>query len=510
MSAVPGAGRRSAITGALVLDALRERAEPATLVIEAGRITGVLAPGAAVGADTEKIDATGKLLIPGLINPHTHGHGAISKGLGDRWTLELSLVAGPWVAGNRSTEAKYLSAALGAAEMLLKGCTACYDLVYEFPVPSPEGLDAIGQAYFDSGMRAVIAPMIADRSFYDAIPGVFDALPPELQAMVGGFKLEPMERSLAACEAAFRGWAFPRERVRPAIAPTIPLHCSEPFMLACRDIATRHGIGMHMHLSESKVQAVAALRSYGKTLAAFVDDLGLLGPDFTGAHAIWMDRADYDRFAARGASLAHMPASNFRLGSGLAKVRAMLEAGVNVGVATDGCTSSDNLNLFEAMRLASFVSRAHGLPHGQWLSSREAFHMATIGAARAAGLQDLCGRIAPGFAADLVFIDLAHINYLPANDLLNQVVNVEDGTAVEHVMVDGRFAVRDRKLVSMDLEALRGRINDTAAALLEATQPLKRNADRISPHVAAFCRTLIEQAHPFNRYAGIPGQQAGQ
>ncbi|MFL6566595.1 MAG: amidohydrolase family protein, partial [Burkholderiales bacterium] len=131
-----------------------------------------------VPTGTKEIDARGKLLHPGLINAHMHGHGNLAKGMGDRWTLELLLTAAPWTNGHRSLEDKYLSTLIGAAEMLMKGCTACYDLVAEFPTPSAEGLEAVGRAYSDAGMRAVVAPMVADLSFFEAIPGLMEALPP--------------------------------------------------------------------------------------------------------------------------------------------------------------------------------------------------------------------------------------------------------------------------------------------------------------------------------------------
>lgn len=115
--------------------------------------------------DTATIfEAADRMAMPGLINAHSHGHGALAKGLGDQWTLELLLNAGPWINAGRMLEDKYLSAQLNAAEMVRKGCTAVYDLYAEFPVPSPEGMHAVASAYADVGMRAVIAPMVADRS----------------------------------------------------------------------------------------------------------------------------------------------------------------------------------------------------------------------------------------------------------------------------------------------------------------------------------------------------------
>src|SRR5262249_7961348 len=152
----------------------------ADLMIDGDTIAAVLAPGESVSADVKRIDATNSLLIPGLVNSHTHATVALGKALADRWSLELLLHAYSWTAGGRTAEMKYLSARVGALEMLRKGCTACYDLVAEIPAPSVEGINAVAQAYKDVGIRAAIAPMMADTTFYRAIPGLIEAMPPDL------------------------------------------------------------------------------------------------------------------------------------------------------------------------------------------------------------------------------------------------------------------------------------------------------------------------------------------
>src|SRR5919197_246825 len=149
------------IRGGRLLDVRGHRADPADLLIVGDTIREIGAPGLKAPADARTIDARGTLLHPGLINAHTHGHGNLAKGMGDRWTLELLLSAAPWITGNRNAEDKYLSTQLGAVEMVLKGCTACYDLSFEGPLPTVEGLNLVGQAYADVDMRAVIAPMVA-------------------------------------------------------------------------------------------------------------------------------------------------------------------------------------------------------------------------------------------------------------------------------------------------------------------------------------------------------------
>ena len=181
----------SILRGGRVLDIAAGTAEPADILVEDDTIREIGPPGSPAPADAVEIAAARRLLHPGLVNAHTHGHGNLAKGMGDRWPLELLLSAAPWITGNRTAEDKYLSTQLGAVEMVMKGCTACYDLSFEWPLPTAEGLALAGKAYADVGMRAVMAPMVADRSFYESIPGLMEALPRPLQEKVAELQLPP-------------------------------------------------------------------------------------------------------------------------------------------------------------------------------------------------------------------------------------------------------------------------------------------------------------------------------
>ena len=438
-----------------LLDIAAGIAEPGDILIEGDTIREIGPPGCAAPDGAIEISAARRLLHPGLVNAHTHGHGNLGKGLGDCWTLELLLAAAPWITGNRDAEDKYLSTQLGAVEMVLKGCTACYDLSFEWPVPTSEGLAQAAQAYADVGMRAVVAPMVADRSFYEAIPGLREALPPALQQRVDELRLPPTEATLSAIRGALRDWSFDRDQVRPAVAPTIPHHCSDAFISGCASLAQEFDIGLHSHVAKSKVQAVTGVRLYGHTQTAHLAALGVLGPQFTVAHGVWLDHDDMARLGDKGASIAHNPGSNMRLGSGLADARAMLERRVNLGIGTDGANCADNQNMYEAMRLASFVSKVQGPDWRRWLTTRDATLAATEGSARALGFAGKIGRIAPGYKADIVMLDLDHPNWLPFNDPVNQLVHTEDGTAVASVMIGGRLVVDNRRLTTVDLARMR-------------------------------------------------------
>lgn len=488
------------IRGGRVLDAeapAARRAEAADVLIEGETIREIGRPGLAAPEGATDIDAADRLLIPGLVNGHTHAHGALAKGMvEDRLPLEVFLVSAGALNGNRRLEDKYLTGLVSAVEMVRKGCTASFDMFTEFPLPTPEGVHAVARAYDDVGMRAVVAPMMADRTLYRARPGLMDALPEEFRARVEKIETAPHEESIAACRAIVESWPCDRARVRPAIAPTIPLHCSDEFLLACRDLAQEFDLGLQTHLAESKVQAVLGREKYGKTLTAHLDDLGLLGPGFSAAHAIWIDADDIRRLADAGASVSHNTMSNLRLGSGMAPARLMLDLGLNVAVGTDSTNTSDGQNLFEAARLAAYLSRVQQVDYGRWVSVEEAFAMATLGGARLLGFAGEIGRLAPGYKADVVFLDLGHINYVPLNDPLLQIVNGENGGAVDSVLIGGRLVLERGRMLTVDEAKLRADAEAAVARLNEANAANLELARAMEDVVGAFCIAQARKPYP--------------
>jgi cytosine/adenosine deaminase-related metal-dependent hydrolase len=342
--------------------------------------------------------------------------------------------------------------------------------------------------------------MLADRTFFEAIPGLMDTLTPAMQKDVEKLRLAPWKTSLANMDKAVRGWTLDRDQVRLAVAPTIPHHCSDEFIVACAAFAREHGLGLHSHVAESKVQAIVGLKRYGKTLTAHLDDLGALGANFTVAHGVWLDHDDMRRLGDQGASVSHNPGSNMRLGNGLADMRAMLDRRVNVGIGTDGANCSDNLNMYEAMRLASFVSKAQTPDCERWVTTGEVARAATEGSARALGFGDRIGRLAPGYKADIVFLDLAHVNWIPLNDAVNQLVHAEDGGAVHSVMIGGRMVVENRRVTTIDLPALAAEAEAARARLAGINAPTREICDRLAEVVGRFCPGLAHVPYHINRY----------
>ena len=433
---------------------------PRDILVRDGVIVAIGAAGMPAPDDAATIDASRRLLHPGLVNAHTHGHGNLARSMGDRITLELLLASAPHMSPYQSVEEKRVSATIGAAEMLLKGCTACYDLFVEFPLPTEEGIAAVAEAYAQAGMRAVIAPMMADMTLYEAIPGLMDALPPHLRSRGRAARTAAVAGDAGTDASDPAQLAADRAMVRPAVAPTIPLHCRDEFMIACRDLAAEFDVGIHTHLAESKVQAVVGARRYGRSLTAHIEQLGLLGPHFVAAHGVWLDEDDMRRHRRAWRIGGAQPGEQHAAGQRRRRCCGHARGGVNLAIGTDAATCNDNLNMYQSLHFAAAASHARGPDPTRWISAPQVFAAATIGSARALGFERI-GRIAPGYAADIVFLNLDAPTLIPLNEPVTQMVMGEDGTSVEDVMVGGRFVVRGRRLLTVDLPALAAR----AAAL---------------------------------------------
>ena len=221
------------------------------ILIEKDTIVEVVPPNSQAPENSTVIDAAGTLILPGLINAHTHGDVSLAKGLGDRWTLELLLNASPLTSEDFLLQDKSLAARLAAVEMVLHGCTACYDLFSDFPTPSLDSLEAVGKAYTEVGMRVVIAPLMADRTFWQAVPGMIDALPRNLKQKIEKIVTQPGDIVINAMRDAIIKWPYAQDPVYLGLAPTIPYHCDAAFFRSCRELADEFGVRIHSHIAES-------------------------------------------------------------------------------------------------------------------------------------------------------------------------------------------------------------------------------------------------------------------
>ena len=458
-------------------------------------------------AGSATIDATAFIVTPGLVNAHTHAHNNLLRGLAGRWTLEELLNHGPALNANRTVEDHYVSAALGAVEMLKTGCTTAYDLFMAVPAPTVEDMEAVVRAYADVGMRAVLAPSVADLVFYETVPGLAELLQTGLRRRLEAMQASHTASLLGLSEELIRRLnGSAGGRIGVTLSPTIPTMCTDAVLEGIVHLAREHGVGVHTHLAESKIQAIAAHRRWGETAVARLAKIGLLGPGFVGAHGVWLTDDDIRRVGGAGGAIAHNPASNLRLGSGIAAVREMLDGAVTVGLGSDGAMSSDNLNLFEAMRVAGLVGNVR-FPHAadRWIGAHEVWRMATMGSARALGLGEAIGAIAPGRKADLVLLRADSTFLRPLNDVAAALVYAETGASVDTVLVDGRVVVRGGRVLTVDEARLRARAQESADRIRAQNAAGWALSEEISPYLSAACRVAAARPYPVNRYAAPAG-----
>jgi guanine deaminase len=255
------------------------------------------------------------------------------------------------------------------------------------------------------------------------------------------------------------------------------------------------------HLAESKTQAVLGLRKYGRSLVAHLQGLGVLGPRFSAAHGIWLDGDDIARLSDAGVGVVHNPMSNLRIGSGVAPARALLEAGVRLGIGTDASNTSDGQNMFEAQRLAALLSRVADADPARWLSVEEAFRAATEGSAAILGF-DRIGRLEPAYRADIVFLDIGHINYVPLRNPLRQLVFAENGAAIDSVMIGGRFVLRAGRMLTLDETRLRRQVEAAVDRLDAANTSALETAEPFRDLIGHFC--LAHARAPFHVHRRLP------
>jgi guanine deaminase len=496
------------IRGGRILSGSPATLTRADVLVDGDRIAGV---GSALVAPegARVIDAGRHIVLPGLANSHTHAAGSLARGRVGNWTLEDLLTHSPANYAFRTPEDDYLSASLGAIEMLKTGCTAAYDLFLALPAVTDETFEAVARAYADVGVRVVLAPAVADVVFHQTVPGLLDLLPRDLRRTVEAIEPAPTKGLIDLTERLIRRWHGAADgRVRIAAAPTIPNQATDELLDGFVRLAREHGVGIHTHLAESKVQVIESQRRHGRTIVARLHEHGALGPGFVGAHAIWLGADDISMLADAGAAVAHNPGSNLRLGCGIAPVREMLDRGLAVGLGTDGSVCADNQNLFEALRIASVVSTIR-FPHetSRWLDAATVWELATAGSARVLGLADDVGAIAPGRKADLVLLRADSVFLQPLADPVNALVYAETGAGVDTVMVGGRVVMEEGRVTTVDEHRIYAQAQAAAERQRAQSARARALAGELAPYVAAACRAAVAVPLDFNRYAvPIPTQ----
>lgn len=374
---------------------------------------------------SETIEAWGSVIMPGLINTHTHAPMVLYRGLADDLALMDWLQKYIFPAEAKTVSPDFVRAGtrLAALEMIRSGTTTYADMYYYE--------EEIARETRAAGLRGVLGQTIIQFPVADAKTPA-DGLA-RAEAFIKEFKDDPL--------------------ITPAVAPHSMYALDGPTILASRDLARRYQVPTIIHLAETQAESQAAQERFKSSPVRYLESLGFLGPGVLAAHGVWVSEQEVALLKARGVAVSHNPESNMKLASGTAPVPAYLAAGVPLGLGTDGAASNNDLDMFEAMRTASLL---HKLTTNdpRAVGARTVLEMATIGGARALGMERRVGSLEPGKRADLIVVNMSAARQTPMYDPVSHLVYTTRGDDVLATIVNGKVLMRGGKVLTLDEHAV--------------------------------------------------------
>lgn len=415
------------------MDRKRQVLEHGAIAIEEDRIVAV---GNSEQLEREyssdvEIDAKGKAVLPGLINTHTHLFQNLLKGKRDdlplvEWVNEVQM---PMVKEEFKNSLKgnfengYNAALLGCIEALKSGTTCIVDNDLRNP--------KVPIAFKQTGIRGIYALNMADRWVPDEV-------------------LLPKEKMVHFVSEICREWhGTENGRITCMYGPSTPFICSLELLQDIRELATKNRMRIQMHVSETKYERDLLKKETGKPPIEFLHSIGFLQSDVCAVHCVWVSDREIEILKKTGVKVSHNPESNMKLGSGVAPVPRMRKEGVTVSLATDGCASNDNLDMFEAMRTAALLHKVISLDASA-ISSQDVLEMATIEGAKTVGMENEIGSLEPGKKADLILVDLMKSHLRPVHNVVSTLVYCANGADVDTVIVDGKVIVEAGAMKTVD------------------------------------------------------------
>ncbi|MHC1550601.1 amidohydrolase family protein [Phyllobacterium sp. K27] len=453
------------------------------------------------------INGQNRLVMPGLINAHTHSSETFFRGRYEGMPLEIWLLyAYPLLMGPVINDRLlYLRSLLLAMDSLRNGVTTICDDFFDPPVHDLSRLSTVFRAYEDAGIRANVSSAAMNVHTLDALPFAREIMPRHLQEKLDFGPPMSAEAYIDYCRSAFASLHGKAGRLNFMIAPSAPQRCTPDLLQACHALAVEMGVPLHTHILETKTQAVTGHQSYGKSLIGYMRDLGVMSRNTTIAHSVWVSQNDMEIMGDAGCSIAHNAISNQKLGAGIAPIRRLMNAGVAIGLGTDGVSSNDTARIFDVMRVAGLIHSVSGPDHDQWIRADEILTMATIGGARSAMLENVTGSLEIGKAADLLILDLTTLGFTPLNDIAKQLVYTENGSSIEMVMVAGQVVFNAGHLQLINEAAILAEIRELVPAHLAAHAELEARNAVFHSTMAEIHRRATSIDIGMNRYTGHPG-----
>ncbi len=453
--------------------------KPVDIIIEKGKILDIRNTGEPL-PDGTVIEGKNRLVTAGLINGHHHSHEHFYKGRYDNLPLELWMnYVRPAKPLPLTPRLVYLRTMIGAIEALRTGTTTIVDDVNISPVLNKDHVMAIYKAYEDIGIRAYVGLSLFDKAFYRAVPFVEEEFPPALlKKLDSGYRTPPEENLDFARELA-ESRHPDHNRVGYIVAPSAPQRCSKEFLLKTRKLADEFNLPLMTHVHETRLQVVTAQILYGMSMVEYLDTIGFLKEKTSLIHGVWLTPKDIAILKKTGATVQHNPNSNLKLGSGLAPVSALRNAGVNVSLASDGCGSIDTLNMLKVVNATALLHTLRGDDYKDWFSAREAWLAGTAGSARALGREHDLGSVEIGRIADLTIYRLDSIPFVPMNNPLNQLVYGENGASLDMTIVEGEIVMKDGVFTKIDEKALIAEIGEEFINLKPHLDESEKHVDQI-------------------------------
>ena len=407
----------------VTMDSSRQVIDDGGIAVRAGRIVaiGSRAQIEARYTSRQRVNATGKLITPGLINGHTHIPMVLFRGLADDLDLQewLTKYIFPAEAKNVTEDFVRVGTRLGLAEMIRGGTTTYCDMYY-FE-------DAIAEETSKAGVRGVLGETVIDFPVADN---------------------KTNAEAMTYVEKFVSRWKG-NDLIVPAIAPHAPYTVSEDHLKAVRAFSDRTGAAIVTHVSETKRELDDSIKAKGASPVAYLERIGFLSERVIAAHMVWPQGSDIEILKKRRVGVVHNPQSNMKLASGVAPVPKMMEQGVLLGLGTDGAASNNDLNMWEEM---DTVAKLHKVFSGdpKVISAQQAFELATIRGAQALHLEKEIGSLEVGKRADLLLIERDSLNQIPLYNIYSDLVYATKASDVEGVIINGRVVMQNRRLLTLD------------------------------------------------------------
>lgn len=427
------------------------------------------------------VEGRGNLMIPGPVNAHFHSHDRFDKGRMDNLPLELWMNMYNTPLGSRvwTPEDCYLRTLLTCLDQIKSGVTTVIDDVFHGDITISENVDAVYQAYVDSGLRARVTAAASDRPYPQTIPFLEKLLPDSLQ--------NELAQKVTAADDIIAVWSRLAEtytdRVAIAVSTSGPQRCSDSFLTRAHQMARQWSVPVYTHTVETKIQELTGYLFYGRSIVEHMDRLRLLDSNTNLVHCVWLNTRDIDLISGSGARVVHSPLSNLKLGSGIAPIAKLLAGGVPVGLGTDNNGCNDSVNLIEAMKCAALIGKVNTGNYKNWVGAEDVFSMATTGGAACFDSPEI-GELKPGAKADLAIFNLGALSFFPTHNRLYQLFYGENGGNLDTLVVDGKILMEQGRVTSIDETALKTRLMDRQERILSMIADTSRRSGELTQYIA--------------------------